>query len=111
MAIYLTDDDVRQLLTTAECVDVLDDLFKQESAGKVENIARRRSRFGGRGGGTLMGGSVIGSQAYGVRHSSVSLLYSTESGQLEAVIQPGALAWIRTGAASGLATKYMARDD
>jgi ornithine cyclodeaminase/alanine dehydrogenase-like protein (mu-crystallin family) len=77
----------------------------------VENLPRRRNRAAGRGGGTLMGGTVQGSQAYGVRHSSISVLYNTETGQLEALFQPGALAWIRTGAASGLATRYMAAPD
>ena len=109
MAIYLSDEDVRQLLTTADCVDVLDDLFRQEADGLVQNLPRQRNRHG-RASTTLMGGSVLGSHAYGVRHSSLSLLWDTETGRLEAAIQPGALAWIRTGAASGLATKYMARE-
>src|SRR5436190_947830 len=110
MALYLTNDDVRQLLTTAECVDVLDDLFRQEGQGLVDLLPRQRRRFGNASS-TLMGGTALGSQAYAVRHSSVNLLYSTETGQLDAVIQPSAIAWIRTGAASGVATKYMARDD
>lgn len=110
MALYLTNDDVRQLLTTAECVDVLEDLFQQEARGLVENLPRQRRRFGNASS-TLMGGTALGSQAYVVRHSSVNLLYSTETGQLEGVIQPSALAWIRTGAASGVATRFMARQD
>ena len=58
-----------------------------------------------------MGGAVLGSQAYGIRHSSVTVLYNTESGRLEAIIEPGTLAWLRTGAASGVATKHMANPD
>ena len=110
MALYLTNDDVLRLLTTAECVEVLEDLFRQEAEGLVENLPRQRRRFGSASA-TLMGGTALGSQAYGVRHSSVTLLYNTESGRLDAVIQPSAIAWIRTGAASGLATKHMARPD
>ena len=117
MAIYLSNDDVMKLMPMNECIDVMDDLFKQESQGLVENLARQRIRFGpgregGRGGGaTLMGGSVLGSKAYGVRHSNISVFYNTENGALEALIEPSAMAWIRTGAASGLATKYMAVED
>ena len=110
MAIFLSNDDVRKLLPMDECMAVMEDLFTQEANGLVENISRTRIRFG-RAGATYMGGSVLGSQAYGIRHSSVTLLYSTETGRLEAVIEPGALAWIRTGAASGVATKFMARKD
>jgi len=110
MALYLSDDDVRRLLSVEECIDVMDDLFKQEAQGLVENFARKRIRYP-KANFTTMGGAVLGSNVYGVRHSNVTLLYSTETGALEAVIRPGSMAWIRTGAASGLATKYMARDD
>ena len=110
MTLYLSDDDVKRVLTTADCVEVLDDLFKQESRGLVENIPRQRGRYG-KVTGTLMGGAVLGSQAYLVRHSTVSLLYNTETGKLDAILPPNTVAWIRTGAASGLATKYMARAD
>ena len=110
MALYLTNEDVRRLLSTAECVDVLDDLFHQEARGLVENLPRKRRRFGNASS-TLMGGTALGSGAYVVRHSSVNLLFSTETGKLDAVIQPSTLAWIRTGAASGVATRYMAREN
>lgn len=110
MAIYISDEDVRRLLSVEECVEVLDDLFKQESQGLVENLPRQRFR-GPKTTFTIMGGSVLGSNAYGVRHSNVNLLYNTEDGTLEAVIRPSSMAWIRTGAASGVATKYMAQPD
>ena len=110
MALYLTNDDVRRLLPVSECVDVLEDLFRQESQGLVENLPRRRMRLG-RTTATLMGGSVLGSNAYGVRHSTATLLYNTESGKLDAVIEPGTLAWIRTGAATGVAVKHMSAPD
>jgi len=110
MALYLTNDDVRHLLSTAECVGVLEDLFQQEARGLVENVPRQRRRFGNASA-NLMGGTALGSKAYVVRHSSVNLVYSTDTGQLEGVIQPSTLAWIRTGAASGVATKYMAKPD
>ena len=111
MAIYLTNDDVLKLLPMAAAVDVLDDLFCQEAAGLVENIPRMRRRFEGGGSGTLMGGVILGSKAYAVRHSHHSLLHDTDTGKLEAVIEPRAVAWIRTGAASGVATNYMAPRD
>jgi ornithine cyclodeaminase/alanine dehydrogenase-like protein (mu-crystallin family) len=115
MAIFLSNDDVRRLLPMDECIDVMEDLFRQESQGLVENLPRRRLRFQGgdqRGpGANFMGGVVQGSKAWAIRHTTVTTLYNTETGKLDAVLEPGTLAWIRTGAASGLATKYMARDD
>ncbi len=110
MALYLSNDDVSRLLPIAECVTVLEDLFRQEADGLVENMPRKRMRFG-RFGATLMGGSVLGSHAFGVRHSAHTLLYNTDSGKLDAVLEPGTLAWIRTGAATGVAVKYMSAED
>ena len=118
MALYLSDEDVRKLMPMDECIKVMDDLFQQESQGLVTNIPRQRIRFGGQGeggtrgsGATLMGGTVLGSKTYGIRHSNISVVYNTENGALEALINPSAMAWIRTGAATGLATKYMALED
>lgn len=111
MTLYLSNDDVSQLLTMDAAIDVLDDLFRQEAAGLVENIPRKRRRFEGGGSGTLMGGVVHGSKAYAVRNSHQSLLHDTDTGKLQAIIEPSAVAWIRTGAASGVATKYMASPD
>src|SRR5688572_11724654 len=104
MALYLSNEDTRKLLSAAECVGVLEDLFQQEAKGLVENLPRRRYHLGG-GAGTLMGGLALGSKAWAVRHSSVTLLHNTETGKLEGVMQPSSIAWIRTGAATGLATK------
>lgn len=110
MALFISNQDVQRLITVAECVPVLDDLFRQEARGLVENLPRRRIRFE-QGGTTLMGGTVLGSHAHAVRHSTATLLYNTETGKLDAVIEPGTLAWIRTGAASGVAATYMSRPD
>ena len=111
MAIFLSNDDVRRLLTVAECVDVLEDMFRQEANGLVELLHRRRFGFRNGVSATLMGGSVVGSKAYAVRNSNVSLLFDTDTLRVEAVFEPNAIALTRTGAASGLATKYMARLD
>lgn len=110
MALFLTNDDVRRLLPMGECVTVLEELFRQESRGTVENLPRQRFRFG-KAGATIMGGTVLESQAHAVRHSTTTLLYNTETGRLDAVLEPGTLAWIRTGAASGVAVKHMSQPD
>ena len=110
MALYLTNDDVRMLITTEECVGAMEDLFLQEARGLVDNMPRQRIRFE-KAGANLMGGTVLGSNAYGVRHSNITLLYDTTTGKLDAAIAPNELAWIRTGAATGLAVKYMSKPD
>ena len=66
MALFLNDAEVTSLLSTAECIDILDDLFQQEADGRVENLARRRARLT-RGVLMEMGGVVLGSGVAGVR--------------------------------------------
>ncbi len=112
VALFLSNDDVRDLLPMNECVDVMEDLFNQEARGLVDNRPRQRLRFpDSNWTATLMGGTVLGSDAHGIRHSSVTLLYNTRTGALDAVVEPGMMSWIRTGAASGLAAKHMSRPD
>ena len=112
VALFLSNDDVRSLLPMKECVEVLEDLFPQEARGLVDNRPRQRLRFPDSDWtATLMGGTVLGSNAHGIRHSNATLLYNTKSGALDAVVEPGMMAWIRTGAASGVAAKYMSRPD
>ena len=108
MALFLSNDDVRRLITVTECVEVMEDLFRQQADGLVTNLSRQRIRFAAAGA-TLMGGTVLGSHAWGVRHSTATLLYDTDTGKLDAVLEPGTLAWIRTGAASGVAVRHMSR--
>ncbi|MDA0301647.1 MAG: ornithine cyclodeaminase family protein [Chloroflexi bacterium] len=112
MALFLNNDDVRALLPMSECIEVLDDLFQQEARGLVDNRPRERLRFpDSNWTSTLMGGTVLSQDALGFRTGSATLLYNTKSGALDAVIEPAMMAWIRTGAASGLAAKYMSRPD
>lgn len=112
MALFLSNDDVRALLPMSECIEVLDDLFKAEARGQVDNRPRERLRFpDSKWTSTLMGGTVLSQDALGFRTGSATLLYNTKSGALDAVIEPGNMAWIRTGAASGLAAKYISRPD
>jgi ornithine cyclodeaminase/alanine dehydrogenase-like protein (mu-crystallin family) len=72
VAIFLSNEDVRKLLPMHECIGVLEDLFRQEADGLVENLPRQRIRFP-KSMATIMGGVVQGSEAYGVRHSSATL--------------------------------------
>ncbi|MGE3856371.1 MAG: ornithine cyclodeaminase family protein [Dehalococcoidia bacterium] len=112
MALFLSNDDVRALLPMDECIEVLDDLFRQEARGLVDNRPRERLRFpDSNWTSTLMGGTVLSQDALGFRTGSATLLYNTKTGALDAVVEPGNMAWIRTGAASGLAAKYMSRPD
>lgn len=118
MALYLRESDVRALLPMEECITVLEELFRQEAAGQAENRPRRRIRLPG-GFHHLMAGAAPGFKAFGLKSytsfrgptTPLVLLYDLESGALSAVVEAGVLGQVRTGAATGVATRHMAAPD
>lgn len=118
MAIYLTEQDVNDLLTMEETVRVLDEAFRLQGLGKAENSPRRRVRSRNTTLHSLpavipdMG--VIGLKAYTSGRSGTHfyvLLFDADSSELLAMIEGDKLGRLRTGAASGVASKYLARQD
>ena len=120
MALFLNDQEVAQLLPMNECIDVLDRAFAHAGQGKVDNSPRSRIRMPG-GFFHFMaaadaGHGVFGYKAYpsfGGPSSAkmIVMLYDYETGGLLSCMEASRLGQIRTGAASGVATKYMARED
>lgn len=118
MALYLNDKEVADLLPMNECVEVLDKAFADAGAGKVDNQPRNRIRMPG-GFFHFMVASNQGQGVFGYKAypsfaggtKMVVMLYDYETGELLSCMEGGKLGQIRTGAASGLATKYMAKKD
>lgn len=117
MTLLLREADVRQLLTMPDAIDALEVAFRDWGNGAAQNTPRQRI-VQNKGVLHLLAGGVpaldaIGFKAYtagpgGVRFSVN--LYSATTGALLAIIEADWLGRMRTGAASGLATKYLARD-
>ena len=114
MAIYLTEEEVRRLLPINEAIETVEQGLREQGNGTGLSIPRYRAQAGNRG--ITMMVSVLGERgvagfkAMGAGGSLV-LLYGGEPHHLLAVMQAGALGQIRTGAATGVATRYMARED
>ena len=118
MALFLSDQEVAQLLPMDECIDVLEEAFAHAGAGKVDNRPRNRIRMPGGFFHFMVasneGHGVFGYKAYpsfAVGAKMIVMLYDYETGALLSCMEGGRLGQIRTGAASGLATKYMAKKD
>ena len=120
MALFLNDQEVAQLLPMGECIDVLDQAFAHAGEGKVDNRPRNRIRMPGGFFHSMVasnaGQGVFGYKEYpsfGGRGSAkmIVILYDYETGGLLSCMEAGRLGQIRTGAASGVATKYMAKKD
>ncbi|MCG3159906.1 MAG: Alanine dehydrogenase [Acidobacteria bacterium] len=120
MALYLTEQEVTQLLTMEDTLAAVEAVFKSQAAGEATNEPRRRLRVAGA---TLqvMSGAVanfaefkglLGLKSYVVTRDKARFyvnLYDAESGELLALVEADKLGQMRTGAASGVATKYLAR--
>ena len=114
MALFLREDDVIRLLPMAEAIEIVERGFVEQGRGTAVNLPRERAQAGTTGVimmvAALGGREVAGFKAMGAGTPLV-MLYGGEPRQLLAVMEAAALGQIRTGAASGVATRYMARED
>ncbi len=116
MPLYLTEADVTALLTPAAALDAVEACFRRMAAGDVEIAPRRRLRLpegaladmaaADRELG-LAGGKLYAATSSGA--TFVVCLFDSDSSALVAVIEAGRLGQLRTGAASGVAARYLAK--
>jgi alanine dehydrogenase len=113
--LYLTEADVAELLTPSDAVDAIEACFRRMAAGAVEN--RPRYRLGlDEGALAVMAAADLelgyaGAKVYaGFRDGArfAVLLFRANSPELVAVLEADKLGQLRTGAASGVAAKYLA---
>ena len=116
MPLFLTESDVSSLLEPVDAVGVVEECFLRMAAGEVENAPRRRLRLpdgaladmaAADAGLGMAGGKLYAATAEGV--TFVVCLFDALSGALVAVIEADQLGRLRTGAASGVAAKHLAR--
>jgi alanine dehydrogenase len=118
MALVLREKDVRLLLSMPDTVEVLEQAFAALAQNNASNRPRTRIILANGVLHMLSAAApslgVLGFKAYttfreGVRF--VVMLFSAQNGQLLAIIEADWLGCMRTGGASGVATKYLARPD
>jgi ornithine cyclodeaminase/alanine dehydrogenase len=116
--LLLTEDDVRRLLPMDTAIEAVEDVFRLAASAGAENLSRARCRTERVMlhllGGAVGGRKAIGYKAYTTGRQGAKFhvgLFDGYTGQALALIQADALGQIRTGAASGVATKFMARTD
>lgn len=115
MALLLRDRDVRSLLDMSETIDAMEQAFVALSHKHAIN--RPRIRIAMKNGvlhllgASFPGGGILGLRTTTVFHQgmrSVVLLFSVEDGRLLSLVEADWLGRVRTGAASGLATRHLA---
>ncbi len=116
-AIYLTEDEVRELADMELAVEVMNAAFWQLADGGAVNLPRLRAKASGVMLHTMSAAAgylgIVGYKAYTTTKSGARFqvtIYNSD-GELLAVMDADFLGQLRTGAASGVATEFMARPD
>jgi alanine dehydrogenase len=117
MAILLREADVDKLATMNMAIEAVETAFRLQGEKKADVAPRRRCRID-HGMLHVMSASLPTLDYAGLKSyvdvdgkvSSVILLYKS-NGQLAAIIEADEIGRMRTGAASAVATKYMARQN
>ena len=117
MPLFIRERDVEQLLTMDDALDAVEEAFRLQGLGKADNRPRQRPRLEHAMLQVMpaaLPGIGFGLKAYTIASGGVRfvvLLWDEASGDLQAVIEAGYMGQMRTGAASGVATKHLARPD
>jgi alanine dehydrogenase len=116
MALFLSEDDVKQVLTMPMALEAVESAHRDLSLGQAQDTPRARSRLPQTVlhilQGALPAQGVLGYKAYTSNRSGNRFLvhlFDAASGGLLAVIEADFLGMVRTGAASGVAAKWLAR--
>ena len=121
MVLLLSDEDVARLTTTREAIEVVEEAFRQQGLGSIRMPPRIHVSFGDKPGYLRLmpaampeigyAGMKVYTPVKGLGFRFTVLLYDIASGQLLSLMNANRLGQIRTGAASGVATKFLARSD
>src|SRR6266851_4503102 len=116
--LLLTEEDVRRLLTMDMALEAVEEALRRLALDEAQNIPRTRAQtdhvmlhvlsaaaktFG-----------VVGYKAYTTSRKGAQFhvaIYDSKTGAMLALMQADYLGQMRTGAASGVATRHMARTD
>lgn len=117
MALLLSEQDVQALLPMSLALEAIEECFRRMGEGRMKVHLRQRLELPEKGflhymAAADMTRNVMGMKIYTSVAGSlrfVVLLYRATTGELLALVEANHLGQIRTGAASGVATKYMAR--
>lgn len=116
MTLFFDEADAATLITPLEAVDCLGDAFSMWKTQGAQSSPRQRLALDG---GSYNVMSAVYGQFFGAKSYFAApfgrgyhiLLYGADTAQLLGLIEAQALSQLRTGAATGLATRYLSRPE
>lgn len=117
-AIYIDEHTASKILTMDDALSLVEESFSSYAKGQAFNMSRQRMRIR-KGALHMLPGAVpykniIGFKAYTSFRTGLIFkvhLYDAENGNPLAIIDANEIGRLRTGAATGIATKYMAKKE
>jgi ornithine cyclodeaminase/alanine dehydrogenase-like protein (mu-crystallin family) len=116
MPLYLTEADLGDLLSPADAIQAVEGSFRRLAADEVDNHPRHRQQFDG---GVLAVMSAVdsgiglgGVKTYAVSGQGIRfvvVLFDLRTSEVAGVIEADKLGQLRTGAASGVAARFLAQ--
>lgn len=111
MALLIGEKETRRLIDMGRALTVVEKIFHDRASGKMRSLARRRLKASQKQLNVMAAWhkdwDLICLRAYAGEANTITL-YNGRTGQIQAVIHMGYLSSLRTGAASGVAAKYLA---
>jgi alanine dehydrogenase len=119
VTLHISESEVKRVFTMPLAIEAVETISRRQAHGEVLLHPRRRFELPGGAFFHHMAAadlalSFVATKQYtyvGGKLKFLVSLFSTESGELLALIEADILGQMRTGAASGVATKYLARAD
>ena len=118
MILFLTEGEVEGLLDMHSTLGAVEEILKAQAEGRATNRVRRRVALPKSGLNVMFAGApeigALGLKAYTVARTGArfyTMLFDPETGELLSIMQSDKLGQMRTGAASGIATKHLAREE
>lgn len=117
--IWITEADVVSLIDLPGAMDALENVLALEARGAAENMPKSHLMVGDNDamhaiGAAVAGAGLCGTKTWvnvGGKSATVVILFSLEDGACEAVIEATALGQMRTGAMTGVGTRWLAPAD
>ena len=119
MALHISESEVRAVLTMPMAIEAVERISRKQASG--EAVAHPRRRFELPGGGFFhymaaadFSAGYVAMKQYTYVQGKIRFLvplYEMTTGDLVALIEADYMGQLRTGAASGVATKYLAREN
>jgi ornithine cyclodeaminase/alanine dehydrogenase-like protein (mu-crystallin family) len=118
MTFHINEIEVRQVLDMAHAIEAVEEISRKQATGEVVVHPRRRFELPGGGFFHYMAAAdystgYVAMKQYSYVQGKLRFLvplYEMATGDLLAMIEADYMGQLRTGAASGVATKYLARE-